>query len=556
MLENLSIQNVALIERCHISFGDGLNILTGETGAGKSMVLGSLAFVLGARVSPDFLRKDAKMAKVEASFSISDKETLLSLEASGIEVDEETLIISRTLNDAHKSVCRINGTMVNLTMLRELSKNFIDIYGQHEYQSLLNSQKHILLLDRFCGDELSTLLESYAASYRTVKSLKKEMNDLVGDENEREQRIDILTFQSREIAEANLVIGEDETLQKQKKRLAHSEKLTRCFSEILNSLYEGGNEGNSAYDNMGIALHNLREAENLDENLLGFADDLEDIYVKLEDVARELRRYQDTIEEAPDELEDIEDRLALIQKLKKKYGNSLEEILLFHEKIEKELDKLSRAEIVLDEIAKKIEEEEKICNAKAEKLTALRRKMAKSVEQQVEVSLQDMEMVHGKFRISITPFDGDILGQDKVEFLFSANLGETIKPLSKIASGGEMSRVMLALKSVLVDADEIETFVFDEIDTGISGRTAGKVGEKMNGLAKKRQIICITHLPQIAAMSDHHFLIEKSTIDDMTKTSVVKLEDKDALLEVARLIGSTKITTTTLAAAKELRKEK
>lgn len=496
------------------------------------------------------------MAKVEASFSIFQEELLATLDDAGIPVDEEMLIISRTLNESNKSVCRVNGTMVNLTMLRELSKNFIDIYGQHEYQSLLNSHKHILLLDRFCGEELTGLLENYTTSYRQLKSIKKEIKALVGDENEREQRIDILNFQSREIAEANLTVGEDVVLQKQKKRLVHGEKLQRLFREILDSLYEGGEMGNSAYDNMGVALHNLREAESLDENLQGYGDDLEDIYVKLEDISRELRRCQDVIEDAPEDLEAIDDRLALIQKLKKKYGNSLEEILLFHEKIEKELDKLSRAETVLEELTKKVEDEEKILMVQAKKLTTLRKKMAKSVERQIEDSLKDMEMIHGKFKIAITPAEGDALGFDKVEFLFSANLGESVKPLSKIASGGEMSRVMLALKSVLVDADEIETFVFDEIDTGISGRTAGKVGEKMNALAKKRQILCITHLPQIAAMADHHFLIEKTTVADMTKTSVMKLENEEALKEVARLIGSTKITTTTLAAAEELRKEK
>lgn len=558
MLENLFIKNVALIEECEINFKEGLNILTGETGAGKSMVLGSLQFALGGRMSnnKDFIRKGETMAKVEASFFIDDKIAIENLITQGIDVEDGSVIISRTLNSSGKNVCRMNGTVVTLSMLRELSASFVDIYGQHEYQSLLNANKHINLLDGFCGEEFQTKLEEYRVSFRKLKDIQKQIDSLLGDEGQREQKIDILTFQKKEIEDVNLVVGEEEILMKQRKTLAYSEKLKNLIGGTVDALYNGSENGASAIDNVGLSINNLQEAMELDQQIEPFYNELDEINARLDDVVREIKRYYGNLEEDPEALENIDDRLQIIQKLKRKYGKDIEEILKFYDKVSEQLDMLTNSE---EEILKlqsnKAKEESKLMKIGKE-LSNYRKKVGKSVQEQIEKSLHDMEMEHGKFSIVVEEDEINSLGINKVEFLFSANLGETLKPLAKIASGGEMSRVMLALKVVLVDADQIGTFVFDEIDTGISGRTAEKVGEKMSFIGEKRQILCITHLPQIASKADSHFLIEKNVTEEKTVTTVKGLSFEDSVVEVARLLGGAVITKTTLAAAKELKKIK
>lgn len=556
MLEHLHIRNVALIKESEISFGDGLNILTGETGAGKSMIIDSLQFALGGRAGKDFLRHGEKQAAVEALFSVQSQALTEKLTENGIAPEEDgTLLITRTLSEAGKSVCRINGSTVTVGMLKEIAEDMIDIYGQHEHQSLLNPVKHIRLLDRFCGAGFGEAMEEYKNSRQRLKDLEKQLTILIGDESQREQRMDMLLFQKEEIEAAELQEGEEDALLEQKKRLSSMERLIRLTGESVTLLYDGDDRAPSACDQLGDALAKLREAAEYDAALSPLADALADGYAAVEDCARELKREAEKQEADPEELERIEERLQLFYKLKRKYGGSIEAVLEFYEKAVQELEFLSNSSEKAAELSAKKAAEEKRLSALAETLTARRRATAEQVEEQIETALHDMEMKHARFHIQIEEkADWGADGKDKVEFLISANAGEPLKPLAKIASGGEMSRVMLALKTVLVDADEIGTFIFDEIDTGVSGRTARRVGEKMRFLGGKRQLLCITHLPQIAAMADNHFLIEKESDAGETVTRVTALDEEGAVREVARLMND--VTETTLAAARELLAEK
>lgn len=556
MLEHLHIRNVALIKESEISFGDGLNILTGETGAGKSMIIDSLQFALGGRAGKDFLRHGEKQAAVEALFSVQSQALTEKLAENGIAPEEDgTLLITRTLSEAGKSVCRINGSTVTVGMLKEIAEDMIDIYGQHEHQSLLNPVKHIRLLDRFCGAGFGEAMEEYKNSRQRLKDLEKQLAILIGDESQREQRMDMLLFQKEEIEAAELQKGEEDALLEQKKRLSSMERLIRLTGESVTLLYDGDDRAPSACDQLGDALAKLREAAEYDAALSPLADALADGYAAVEDCARELKREAEKQEADPEELERIEERLQLFYKLKRKYGGSIEAVLEFYEKAVQELEFLSNSSEKAAELSAKKAAEEKRLSALAETLTARRRATAEQVEEQIETALHDMEMKHARFHIQIEEkADWGADGKDKVEFLISANAGEPLKPLAKIASGGEMSRVMLALKTVLVDADEIGTFIFDEIDTGVSGRTARRVGEKMRFLGGKRQLLCITHLPQIAAMADNHFLIEKESDAGETVTRVTALDEEGAVREVARLMND--VTETTLAAARELLAEK
>ena len=556
MLEHLHIRNVALIKESEISFGDGLNILTGETGAGKSMIIDSLQFALGGRAGKDFLRHGEKQAVVEALFSVQSQALTEKLAENGIAPEEDgTLLITRTLSEAGKSVCRINGSTVTVGMLKEIAEDMIDIYGQHEHQSLLNPVKHIRLLDRFCGAGFGEAMEEYKNSRQRLKDLEKQLAILIGDESQREQRMDMLLFQKEEIEAAELREGEEGALLEQKKRLSSMERLIRLTGESITLLYDGDDRAPSACDQLGDALAKLQEAAEYDAALSPLADALADGYAAVEDCARELKREAEKQEADPEELERIEERLQLFYKLKRKYGGSIEAVLEFYEKAVQELEFLSNSSEKAAELSAKKAEEEHRLSALAETLTARRRATAEQVEEQIETALHDMEMKHARFHIQIEEkADWGADGKDKVEFLISANAGEPLKPLAKIASGGEMSRVMLALKTVLVDADEIGTFIFDEIDTGVSGRTARRVGEKMRFLGGKRQLLCITHLPQIAAMADNHFLIEKESDAGETVTRVTALDEEGAVREVARLMND--VTETTLAAARELLAEK
>ena len=556
MLEHLHIKNVALIAESELYFEKGLNILTGETGAGKSMVIDSLHFALGGRVNKDFLRKDTSVAMVEALFTTDNPKVVDFLEQNGIVQElDGSVLISRVMQSSGKTIARVNGNTVTAGMLKELSTELLDIYGQHDHQSLLNPNKHIALLDRFCGADLAVHLEDYRQWSRKQKEIQKQLAMICKDEGSLAQRMDILQFQKEEIEQANIKIDEEEMLLEQKKRLQSMDKLIRYSVQGVKLLY--GDEDGCVCDNFGEVIHFLKEAAVLDTTLSDLAERMENVYAQLEDGAREWKRYTEQLEIDPEGLEEIEERLQTLYRLKRKYGGSIEAVLDFYQKATEELDFLKNSEEKTAQLQKESEQIAQQMRDIAAEMTKIRKNIAKQVQTQVENALHDMQMIQAKFEISIEPqpqLTSD--GLDKVEFLIAANAGSDLRPLAKIASGGEMSRVMLALKTVLVDADKIGTFIFDEIDTGVSGKTARKVGEKLHFLAKKRQILCITHLPQIAAMADSHYLIEKKETEGCTTTTVSALDREASYLEVARLIGGEEITETALAAAKELCDEK
>ncbi len=557
MLEHLHIKNVALITESEIDFEPGLNILSGETGAGKSMVIDSLNFALGERIGGNFVRKGEKSAVVEALFTVRDDTILKKLEQNGIKLEEDgTVLLTRTMNQSGKTICRINGSTVTVSMMRECAEGLMDIHGQHSHQSLLNTARHIQILDRFCGKKLEEEKQSFQTTYKKLKEIEKDLMQLMGDGKERVRKMDLLQFQMEEIGQAKLQIGEEEELLERRQILVNGEKIRNLTENSLLLLYHGTETESSAIDQLSRALEEVSDLAEYDNTIQNIYTTLSSVYAQMDDAVRDLKHYADTISQEPEELESVEERLQLIYGLKRKYGGSIEEILDFYQKAEKELDFLSNSEEIVQKLNKQKKNIEQELMKQAEILSNIRKEKAKQIQKNIEQQLWDLEMKHGKFAIAIEDKkEISLHGKDKVEFLISANAGEELKPLAKIASGGEMSRVMLALKTVLAEADSIEVFIFDEIDTGVSGRTAQKVAEKMALIGKSHQIICITHLPQIAAMADHHFLIEKTTQQEKTITTVKPLNEEESAHEIARLIGGAKMTQATWTAAKELKEK-
>ena len=557
MLEHLHIKNVALITESEIDFEPGLNILSGETGAGKSMVIDSLNFALGERIGGNFVRKGEKSAVVEALFTVRDDTILKKLEQNGIKLEEDgTVLLTRTMNQSGKTICRINGSTVTVSMMRECAEGLMDIHGQHSHQSLLNTARHIQILDRFCGKKLEEEKQSFQTTYKKLKEIEKDLMQLMGDGKERVRKMDLLQFQMEEIGQAKLQIGEEEELLERRQILVNGEKIRNLTENSLLLLYHGTETESSAIDQLSRALEEVSDLAEYDNTIQNIYTTLSSVYAQMDDAVRDLKHYADTISQEPEELESVEERLQLIYGLKRKYGGSIEEILDFYQKAEKELDSLSNSEEIVQKLNKQKKNIEQELMKQAEILSNIRKEKAKQIQKNIEQQLWDLEMKHGKFAIAIEDKkEISLHGKDKVEFLISANAGEELKPLAKIASGGEMSRVMLALKTVLAEADSIEVFIFDEIDTGVSGRTAQKVAEKMALIGKSHQIICITHLPQIAAMADHHFLIEKTTQQEKTITTVKPLNEEESAHEIARLIGGAKMTQATWTAAKELKEQ-
>lgn len=554
MLEQLYIKDVALIDEISVEFGDGLNILSGETGAGKSIIIDSINFVLGEKAQKDFIHKGAQKAEVQALMFIRDNSVKKEIEALGIEIDEDSsILISRTVNSGGKSSCRINGKAVTIGMLKEISSMLIDIHGQHEHQSLLNPSKHIALLDRFCCDKLGECKCILMEKMKEYREILKELNEIDSNIEERESKIELYKFQIEEINSAGLKLNDEEELVKKRKLLLSSEKIVNYTNACLEFLYRS--EEMSAVDKISGALNSLYDISLLDPSQKENYNRLEEISVQLEELISDLKVYSDSLEGDPEELDRIEQRLDLIYRLKRKYGSSIKEILNHCRAMEKKLELIVNSEEkikALTESKHKLEYE--IKEACAE-ITSLRERAAKEIEAEVEAVLKDLGMKDARFRIDISRKNSfNHNGWDKVEFIISPNKGEDLKPLAKIASGGEMSRVMLSLKTVLAKEDNIETFIFDEIDTGVSGRTAQQVAEKLAMIGKAHQILCITHLPQIASMGDNHYLIEKKSDEEKTTSKIKKLDKSGIAQELARLIGGAEITKATMAAAEDMKK--
>ena len=553
MLEKLYVKNFILIDEIEVDFKNGLNVLSGETGAGKSIVIGSLNFVLGGKADKTIVKKGYDTAEVSALIYVENNNTLNILKSMDIEIDDDNyILLKRTFNNKGKSYCKINGSPATVSMVRNIASHLVDIHGQHDHQSLLNPKSHITLLDRLCEKELSEPMAQLSMLYNQYKEITRVLREIDINDRDIADRVELYKYQIDEITSANLKIGEDEELHERRKILSNSNKLHRLVDNSLN--YISRSSGANAMDCISYAIDNLNTIAEIDEDKTELADDLHNVYAYMEDIINKLSHYADTIESNPEELSIVEDRLQLIYDLKKKYGSTIEDINKFKENVAKKLEKIENSEELLKEyllkkqyITSKIQ---KICL----QITQIRKEKSTNIENNIKDILRDLSMPNAEFKVIIEPKDGfDKNGSDLVEFMFSANIGEDIKPLSKIASGGEMSRVMLALKTVLADVDNIETFIFDEIDTGISGRAAQKVAEKMLIVAKKHQILCITHLPQIAAMADYNFVIEKIVENDTAKTIILELSPDKVYNEIARLIGGTAITNVTVDAAKEMK---
>lgn len=538
MLEELSIKNIALIKNADIFFKEGLNILSGETGAGKSMVLGALGFVLGGRGSRELVRNGEEKAYVEAAFTDISKQALQTAAELGIECDDGCLIIKRTITYDGKTTNRINGSPVTVSMIRQISENLIDIHSQREHQSLLDPSKHIDILDSFCMPEIEGYKEELSGLNTQYRAVLKKLKSISGSTEEKERRIDLLKYKISEIEESRLKAGEEDELMERRKMLNNAEKLLKYSNTCLELLVYGTDESQAAADKTGEALRLVSLIASVDKSASGICGELENAYAQIQDASQFLKDFSENLSSNPAEIDEVEERLDLIYRLKRKYGSTIEEILSQKDAAQEELKFIENSEELRTEYTEQKDKLMKKIKNICSKMNVLRNEKARIVEKEIEKQLFDLEMKNAEFCINVTRKDTfSAKGADDVEFYISANAGEEMKPLSKTASGGEMSRIMLGLKTVTAGIDNIDTFVFDEIDSGVSGKTAQKVAEKMAFISKSQQIICITHLPQIAAMADRHFYIEKKSEEGHTTSNVYLLEKDDQIKELARLIG-------------------
>lgn len=553
MLENLYIKNVALIKEEEIDLENGLNIISGESGAGKSMFIDSINFVLGNKPQKDFIRHGEHEAIVSATFFIENNDTIEVLKNLDILVLEDNQIqIKRSINSKNKNNIKINGKTSTLAILKEISKYLVDIHLQLDNHELLKKSKHIEYLDLVCTDELLPLKKELTIYNTKYKEIVKQIETLLKDEQEKQRRIDILEFQLEELEEANLTVDEDESLENRQKMLSNVEKITNNSEKIVQLLYNG-NDNDTAYDMITKAIDLLDEIKDVDTKLQTVLENLIEAQVSIEDISLTIRDYGDSVDGNPNELLEIEDRLSLIYRMKKKYGQTIEEILQYQDNISEELYTLNNSDKIIGNLKKEEEDLKEKCLSICSQITKIRLKNIPKVTKNIESSLIDLGMKDIKFDILCTKNDTFTNnGIDDVSFLISTNKGQDLKPLEKVVSGGEMSRIMIAIKALISNDYNIETFIFDEIDTGVSGRTAQKVGEKLREIGKQHQILCITHLPQIANMGSNNIIIYKETINQETITHIKTLNSEEKTKELARLIAGVEITDQTILAAKEM----
>ena len=550
MLENLYVKNLALIEEADIPLGKGLNILSGETGAGKSIIIGSVNLALGAKVPKGMIRRKAPYAYVELTFSVN--ETIKKqLETYDIYIEEDQLIISRKIM-ANRSVSRINGESVSAATIKEISGMLLDIHGQNEHHSLLYKSKHLQILDLFGKQELDVYRQKTAELYREYAELKKELEGYQIGEEQRRRNLSFLEYELNEIEEAALVMGEEEELTERYKKLVHGKQIYDGLSEVSCEL--GSESSSGASEAVSRSLHQISNICEYDKALEQIQSMILDLEALLTDVNREISDYISYMDLDEETLYETEKRLDLIHNLERKYGKTIADVLAYAKKKQEEYNKLvhfaERKEALQKLLAKK-EKELKIVSIK---LSGKRKEVSKRLTEILRTSLSDLNFLDVQFDLEFTALDHYTAnGMDEVEFVISTNPGEPLKPLGKVASGGELSRIMLAIKTVLADSDDIETLIFDEIDTGISGRTAQKVSEKLSVIGRKHQVICISHLPQIVSMADSHFLIAKGVEEGQTTTEIRSLKEEESVLELARLLGGSEITDTTIAGAREMR---
>lgn len=552
MLLQLNINNFALIENLTMSFHKGFNVLSGETGAGKSILIDAINYVLGGKFNRDLIRTGENRTYVEAIFTIESSKTIDVLQQLSIEYDD-MIIISRETFQNGKSIVKVNGKSIILSNLKFISNTLIDIHGQHENQNLLDSINHIAYLDGYGIDTLESYLKDYENSYKEFIDINNKIEEIKGSKD-REKFIDYLKFQIEDIESANLNTTEEKELQERFNILTHAEKISYAINSSYGLLYSSGNDGfTSVYDALGITLKELRAIEKHTQKIKDIADNIENIYFSIDEIIRDVRGIKDTIVYDELELEKINNRIYQIGDYKKKYGNTIEDILSYKNRIKKQYEDIINSETILQDLEDKLDKVKILLEEKSKKIHEERINIGKILEKKIKDELNYIGLEKSIFSVHIEyAEDFNSKGKDKVSFLISTNPGEPLKPLEKVVSGGELSRIMLALKTVFVDKDEIPTVIFDEIDTGISGRIAQCVAEKMYVISNKHQVFCVTHLSQIASMSDHHFLVYKNVENNKTYTKVKSLSLEEKQTEIARMIGGVEVTKVTLQNSKEL----
>ena len=540
MISTLHIKNIGIIDDLNIDLNKGLNVLTGETGAGKTLIIDSLKIISGGRFSKDMIRRGMSNSYVELCMYVPESE----------KAEDGNIIVSREITSSGKNMCKINGRMVTVNELKEFMKDFIEIHGQNDNQNLLDNKKHLNYLDSYSGEIITSLKESYKNYYNEYKDIVKKLKENFGDEKEKQRRIDLLQYQIKEIEEADLKINEEEELENQRKIIMNSEKIVENLNTANNLIEENG------IDNISLAIRALEKIESLDSKYEKVTNDLKNVYYELQEVSRDISLYKDDTDFDEEERNIVEERLDLIHQLKRKYGNTIEEILQYKDEIQKELDKIENLEEYNMRLKKKKDELQKELNSLAKKIHEIRIASSKKLMYDIDEELKDLEMKNAKINIKVDYVENEFFkdGKDIVKFYIITNVGEEEKELAKIASGGEMSRIMLAIKKVLAEFDNTPVLVFDEIDTGISGNAANSVAKKLKSIANKHQVLCISHLPNIAAIADYNYFISKNVLENRTCTQIKLLQESEVLEEIAR-ISSGEVNDITLEYAKRLREK-
>lgn len=554
MLLELKIKDFAIIEEVYLQFYDGMTVLTGETGAGKSIIIDAVGLLAGGRGSTEFVRHGAKKCVLEGQFNvINPKRILPILDEFGITLEENILIIQREIFASGRTVCRVNGSIVTISNLKEIGSALIDIHGQHEHQELMHSEHHIHLLDNFAPDKLLPLTQEFQEKRETYLDLKKRIDQWVENEKEYAQRLDMLEFQVKEIEDVQLTPGEDEELQEESKKLSNFHNVSNALQVAYDALQES--EG-SALETSGIAMEELEQISDINQNYKELSNTVSSLFYQLQEVSSEVLNELDQLEFDEGRLFEIEERLNAISQLKRKYGDSVEEILSYYNEASEELYELKHSDRNIDQLRAELDKVKPELEKIGHELTAERQKQATVLEKAIIEQLGELFMENAKFFVefkkesTIEHMNG--YGFDEVEFYISTNPGEPLKPLQKVASGGELSRMMLAIKTIFSNSQGITSIIFDEVDTGVSGRVANAIANKIHSVAKNSQVLCISHLPQVAAIADEHLYIYKTVVDNRTKTHVELLNDEERTSEVARMLSGSETTEASLKAAKEL----
>lgn len=551
MLRTLSIRNFAIIDRLDLEFGPGLNVLTGETGAGKSIIIGALNVILGGRAGAEMVRGGADRAAIDAVFDVSGSFDLHAfVQERGFDIEDDLLFLSREIAAGGRSTVRVGGRLATVAQLKEIGEWLVDLHGQHEHQSLLAVPRHLDILDEWGGRETLALCAEVAEAHQACQRLERERAALETDARERAHLIDLYQFQTQEIAEARLTPGEEEALLHDSRRLANAQRLAETAGAAASAL--SGDDGEGVVTMLAAAIRGVEEAAALDDRLAPLVEMMNSARYELEEAARDLVRYQDSVEFNPERLQQIEDRLELIRNLKRKYGDTIEEILEYGRQTAERLDALTHSEERGQALDAEIERAAARLKDLCAKLSARRHDLAAEFSAIVLSELQDLAMEKTRFEAQIESCEPTAKGADRVEFVIAPNPGEPLRPLARIASGGEISRVMLAIKSAMARQEPLPTMVFDEIDVGVGGRTASVIADKLSALSRAAQILCITHLPQIASRGDTHLYIEKRVVGDRTVVDVTPLSPEERVEELARMLGGTDVTETVLRHAREM----